>query len=454
LSTNQFSPHRHLLQAFEQSLQLLPATQSLLIAFSGGMDSHVLLTLTHELLRDRFHIRAAHINHGLNSQANSWELLCEKRCKELNIPCEIARVDARPLAGESTEALAREKRYAALKELLQPGEVLLTAHHLDDQAETILLQLFRGSGINGLASMPQIMPFGAGHLFRPLLEIGRSELLKYAKSKSLQWVDDDSNQDVQFDRNFLRHSILPLIQKRWRSANQTLARSARHCASAATLLREVAQTDLKQVQNYNGTIQIPLLLTLTVERQHNVLRQWLHDLHLPLPNEKHLRHLIQDVLHCREDATPLVAWEGVEIRRHRDALYAMSPLQAHDENTILPWNILNDLVLPNHLGRITCTQILGKGIHAAMFNPERDISVRFRHGGEVFHPQGRSGSHPLKKLFQEWDVAPWLRDRTPLLYVGDECVAVVGYAIAKKYLAGENELGWRVELIPVAGEVK
>jgi tRNA(Ile)-lysidine synthase len=302
-------------------------------------------------------------------------------------------------------------------------ECLLTAHHADDQAETLLLQLFRGSGTRGLAAMPEYKDFASSTLIRPLLEFSRQELYEYAKQNNLNWIEDESNENIGYDRNFIRHQVLPIIKKKWPGILKTLARVAKHCANASELLSVLAEQDYVKVYGSRpNTLSIEKLLQLNTARQSNVIRYWLHKLNLPAPTDIKMRHIMKDILHSRKDAASVVHWQGVEARKYRDDLYAFTPLKKHDASTILVWNTTEPLKLPADLGMLHPDILKNHGIDLVT---AKNITVRFRQGGERCKIKGRTGTHKLKKIFQEIGIPHWQRNRVPLIYQDNELIAFV-----------------------------
>lgn len=393
------------------------------VAYSGGVDSHVLLhALAHNNIRQH-DIRAIHIHHGLQAEADAWREHSIQQADFLNIPIEIRHVDAKPAKGQSPEAAAREARYAAFREIVQAGDVLLTAHNQNDQAETILLQLIRGAGVKGLSAMPSQANFNNGILFRPFLEISRATIESYAQRFQLTWIEDPSNQNTHFDRNYLRQTIFPLLASRWPSIEKTLSRSAEHCSSMNELLEELAQEDLERVvSNNNQAVNIERLLALSLARQKNVLRYWIENQQLPLPSTAHLEILLHDVVYAGEDKMPCVHWPGGEVRRFKGFLFSMLPLSDFDSSAEIYWDRKTALKLPADLGviKLDDQRIKGKPLSSI----EGTVIIRFRRGGEVLKIPGRDGTHELKKLFQEWCVLPWRRDRVPLIFSDEKLVAV------------------------------
>jgi tRNA(Ile)-lysidine synthase len=403
------APTDCLLRFFEQQ----PAT-GYLIGFSGGLDSHVLLHACAGLREQYPHLafRALHIDHGLQAVAAAWAEHCRAVCASLAIPFAVEYLQLQIPAGESVEAVARTARYAAFSEYLQAGEMLLTAHHQNDQAETVLLHLLRGGGVNGLAAMPEVRPLAHGFLGRPLLACSREELAVYAEQHRLNVIDDPSNQDSRFDRNFLRNEVMPLLQQRWSAASKTLARAARLQGESRQLLAGLLREKLPSVYGAKpDTLSVRKLLAQDTALQKALLREWLAQRGFRLPEEKKLLQVLRDVLQSRADATPCVQWEGCEIRRYRDDVYAMSPLSAHDPKQVLLWETREPLVIAS----------LGRTLVAAAGYPET-VTVRFRQGGESVYLPQRGGHHSLKHLLQEWGVPPWERERLPLVYAGERLI--------------------------------
>lgn len=436
--------------ALLKELKIHQDTRRYWVAYSGGLDSHCLL---HALagLRAELHealVEAVHVHHGLSPHADAWVEHCERVCKGLRIALHVFYVDARPTPGESPEAIARTARYQVLSTLVGEGERLLVAHHQDDQAETLLIQLLRGSGVAGMSAMPSIASFYKGTLQRPLLGFSRADLLGYAQQHKLHWIDDESNASTAYDRNYLRHQIMPLIKQRWPAANATLSRSAAHCAEAADLLNEQAEQDMASVVDMeSGAVQISSLLKLSASRQSNLIRAWIKHQGLPAPSHRHLARIHNELIPAAIDATPLVTWKGAELRRYRDQLFAMTPLPAHDTQLATPWYPLFSLELPSIQKKIVATLATGQGVLASLLNEK--LTIRFRRGGEHIRPAGRNSHHELKKLLQEAGVPPWQRDRIPLLYRGEDLVAVIGFWVSEGYQvrAGEHGLDIKVQKI-------
>lgn len=412
-------------QALAQALHGIPGGRWL-VAFSGGGDSYALLHALHALDGLGRELLAVHVDHGLQPQAETWARQCAVIADGLGVAFRLARVRV-ARDGQSLEAAAREARYAALAAQMAPGDVLLTAHHLDDQAETLLLQLLRGAGPAGLASMPRIAPFGPGWHARPLLEQPRSALRNYLAGQGLSGLEDPSNQSLAAARNYLRHRALPVLQARWPAVARTLARAARHQAETLELTTTLGRTDLESVAGDEpGTLSVAALHGLSRVRLHNALRVWLTDKGLPLPNAARLEQVRARVLNAAQDAQPLLRWPGGELRRYRDALYAMPPLPPHDPAQVFMWDLSAQSVeIPTLDRTVSCAELHTDAVE--LKRSTAPVTIRFRRGGERCRIRGKIHSRALKSLLQEAGVPPWLRDRIPLLYVGDRLREVVGY---------------------------
>lgn len=400
----------------ESILQAMPPRAQgarLIVAYSGGIDSTALLYLFAQAGVAQLH--AAHVHHGLQATADEWAARCADQAAALGVPFSALHVSVAADHPAGPEAAAREARYAALRGLMQPGDVLVTAHHLDDQAETVLLRLLRGSGVQGLAAMRGLETFEPGLLWRPLLQTSRAQLQEYAQAHELKWIDDPHNSDDRYARSWLRKQIMPLLQQRWPAAADSFARSAALAAEAADLLEEVAAADCAAANAGQG-LSITALQRLSPARRMQALRWWLARIDglSPVPY-KTLVRIEPELIDARVDAEPLLAWPGGELRRYRDRLYAMPPLSPLPPDVALAWNGCGTLDLPAGCGRLVTENSL----------PQSGLLVRFAGGGERFQPAGSRHSRTLKNLFQESGVPPWQRPRTPLL-LRDGLLAWVG----------------------------
>jgi tRNA(Ile)-lysidine synthase len=280
---------------------------SLCVAFSGGVDSTALLAALATGSPKSVHLRALHVDHGLRPASKLWARHCRALARRLRVPLKVLATKVERPRGESLEAAAREARYRLLAAALQPGEILLTAHHSDDQLETVLLQLFRGSGLPGIAAMPALAPFARGWLARPLLSRSRAELEAWVREQGLTWVDDDTNSDESLDRNFLRLRVLPLIRERWPGSATAVARSARHAAEAQALLDRLASADVDRA-SYGESLSVKSLRALPAERRRNALRYWITREGYLAPDTRRLQEIAGPLLDARPDANPFVEW--------------------------------------------------------------------------------------------------------------------------------------------------
>jgi tRNA(Ile)-lysidine synthase len=415
------------------------ASTSIQIAYSGGLDSHVLLHLASRLTDCLPPITALHVHHGLQPDAEHWVEHCGETCLTLGIPLEVLRVDARHAPGDSPEESARRARYGALAGRLRAGGLLLTAQHRDDQAETLLLQLLRGGGLAGMAAMPRCAELGAGHLLRPLLDFDREELRAYAEFHRLRWIEDPSNADPRYDRNFLRQQILPVLQQRWPGLTQVLSRTAAHCAEDLSTLREISQALLDSVRSDQaGGLCVSKLRGLRASDQTLVVRHWLRENQLRMPSDAVLQAILNEVLNAAPDRNPRVSWSEGEVRRYRDRMVMASPEANMDVRRVIAWDGKESLELPDGNGLLQAQPGLGHGVKVDFWKTAR-IEIRYRQGGERARLPGRQGERELKKLFQEAGVAPWLRHRIPLIFMDDRLACVPGLWVFDPYAAGAGE---------------
>ena len=395
------------------------------IAFSGGLDSTVLAHALAELkdLEEQFAdvpVVAVHIDHDLHPESATWRDQCAETAASFGIAFRSLRVNVQLESGKGPEASARDARYSALHSELGSGDWLLSAHHREDQAETLLLNLIRGSGPAGVAGIGSVRRFGPGWLVRPMLNVDRADIQQYAADADLSWVEDPSNTDRRFDRNFLRHEVLPRLKSRWPDIAARLQRSAGHAGEASQLLVELAEIDIENLGSTTARLPIDELSSLSAARQRNVIRYALRDLGLSTPTALQLDRIMNEVIPARVDAQPLVSWPGASVRRYRNGLY------------LLPENLADAV----ELAEVSGDELeLGAGLGVLKFEADADIglskqlfdrglTVMPRVGGERFLPHGQSHTRELKKLLQEEGIVPWMRDRLPLVYAGDQLVAV------------------------------
>ena len=397
---------------------------SFLVAYSGGGDSEVLLHAQADLgQRLGAPLAAAHVCHGLQHEAEAWIDHCRRSCERLGVDLSLVRVQVEPVSGESLEAVARSVRYSALAGAMEPGDLLVTAHHQDDQAETLLLQLLRGSGLSGLAAMPELAPFPPGRLGRPMLGFPRGALRAYAEAVGLDWVEDPSNRDLGRDRNFLRHRILPGLAERWPSYADTFSRSARHCAEAKALIDDVAHAEIGRRRGSTpGSLSIARLSELDGPRLRAVLRSWIAERGFLPPDVNHLDRVEREVLSARGDRNPLVAWRGCEIRRFRDLVFALPPLPPLPPTDGLGW-VGESVLLPCGLGTLRAVSGAVSGIDPGAW-AAGTLRVVFYRASRLCRPLGKDHRRTLKNLFQERGIPAWIRPYVPLILLDGELVAV------------------------------
>jgi tRNA(Ile)-lysidine synthase len=414
----------------------------LCVAFSGGLDSGALLAALAELRgRERLRLRALHVNHRLHPQALRWARAARARARGLHVDCRVITISIARARGESPEAAARAQRYRALAAQLAPGELLLTAHHQEDQLETLLLALLRGSGVRGLAAMSALTPWAGTWLLRPLLPISRRQLEQYSQLHGLSWSEDPSNADTRFDRNFLRQQVIPLLKQRWPAAAATVGRSAALLAEARSLLEQQARVSLRDARD-GMALRVSVLRRLSAGERHQALRQWLLERGLPLPDHARLREIAGPMLSARADARAQVRWRGGELRRCSDRLFAFNAdaaagaavqaIEAWDWR-LEPWLRLAG---GGSLGLVRDRH--GDVQLAAL--PAR-LGVRFRRGGERL--PGERGHMALKDLLQLQGLAPWERAAVPLIVDAERIIAVADLWLDRAYRAqpGPQQVG-------------
>ena len=423
-------------------LRLPPGTRFRL-AYSGGLDSHVLLHALAALrARHSCSVSAIYIDHGLQPSAPAWGEHCAHICAQMGVAFSCERIQVSGAADNGLEAAARRARYQALRALLAPGEMLLTAHHRNDQAETVLLQLLRGAGVAGLAAMPVRANFGAGELLRPLLAVTRAALHAYAIEHQLHWIEDPSNRDARLRRNFLRSEILPRLATQWPEADAMLARTARYAAETLELLDETAALDLcacqQAAEHSPHALSVDAVARLSEAHQRNLLRYWLRQQGLRVPGTRTLNLVLAHLRHAPRSQHACVRWPDAEIWRYRDLLVAVPVQAAPDPALDVIWNLRTPLDLPG-VGRLRAEPVRGRGLAATRLNGA--LSIRLRRGGETLLLPGRRHHHALKKLLQAGGVSPWLRARLPLLYADDTLVAVADRWVCAPYAARPGEDG-------------
>jgi len=442
--------------------------ERVIIGYSGGLDSHVLL---HEvvqvvteveqkgLARIR-HIIASHINHGFSKNADIWQRHCEAVCEELGVEL-IAESPVISEAG-NLEENARRARYESWERYVQPGDLLLLAHHLDDQLETALFYFLRGSSPFGIQAIPPERALGDSILLRPLINTPRSDILDYARQHNLSWVEDESNQDSGFDRNFLRNEILPKLKERWPQLPQTIAQTIERDGEGRRLIESIAEGDFELVVDLEGGLSIDRLREYSPLRQKNIIRHWISRLGLPLPTSNLLNKQLPQLLETPDSLTPGPGWREYAFVRYDGYLYLLKQLPDFDASKVFVSDTdtaqlpeistleLNGSRLTTELfhNDEACSQKYANGKYEGLrlrLPLSGKLSVKFRQGGEAIK---LNKTRTLKNVFQEQGVPPWLRDRVPLVFCEDELVAIAGLpgwliepTVAKDWRADSVESG-------------
>ncbi|GAC1634624.1 MAG: tRNA lysidine(34) synthetase TilS [Nevskia sp.] len=413
-------------------LPLLAPSARVFVAYSGGLDSTVLL---HALATLRVPgLIAVHVHHGLQPTADQWVEHCARCCAGLGVPLNLCRAQIAPDDPAGPEAAAREARYRLLREELRAGDLLVTAHHRDDQAETVLLRLLRGSGVHGMAAMRALGIFAPGRLWRPFLDHPRVLLQRYAEAHQLTWIDDPHNRDPRYARSWLREELLPTLRARWPQTDTSLARGARLAAETVELLDALAEQDAQATAAETG-LKVSALLALSHARRHNLLRHWLRSAGSEVPAAAMFDRSDDELLSAARDAAPLIHWAGCELRRYRDALLAMPPLEAlPDEPAAQLWREGATLALP-----------AGCGLLRASAAPPQPLLVRRALVGESFRRGSGGRQRSLKNLFQEAGLPPWLRTRVPLIELNGRPACIAGVAASEEWQRMREQTGWQLQ---------
>jgi len=406
------------------------------LALSGGVDSVVLFDILRRLQTVlNFQLSALYVNHQISPNAPAWGRFCAGLCASHDVPFAEKTVTLDRTSGESLEALAREARYRVFAQC--DTDFMVLAQHLDDQAETVLLQLLRGAGGKGLSGMPAVRGLGDLHILRPLLDVTRATIMAYADKHRLTWVEDESNRDVVYDRNFLRHDVLPVLERRFPACRQTLARASRHFAEAAGLLDELAAGDAQGAIQENR-LNIAALRLVSPARGKNLLRYFLDLQGVTMPSALRLGDILRQVIEARPDARIHILLGEFELRRYRDEAYVLPKRRHGMQELALPWHFEPTVELP--CGSLSFEPRRGEGISLERLK-QGALTVRNRRGGERLRPVCGRPSRSLKNLLQETAVPPWQRENLPLLFCGEELVFVPEVGIDCAYRAGPDEEG-------------
>ncbi|WP_017445709.1 tRNA lysidine(34) synthetase TilS [Gayadomonas joobiniege] len=404
------------------------------VGLSGGIDSVVLLHCLSVLNANKpeLKIRAIHVNHGLSDNAQQWQTFCQQFCKSLAIPLHCQQVQIKKTSRQSLEQLARDARYQAFKQIVSPADVLTTGQHLDDQAETFLLRLKRGSGPAGLAGMQAISCNQYGQtIWRPLLKIKRRRIIAYAKAHRLHWIEDESNQDLQFDRNFLRQQILPTIESRWPGFSECVARSADLCRMQNELAQDMAQMDAERCIK-GRQLDLNQLVQLAEHRQFNLLRYWLLQFQPLMPSFQQMQQLLA-MQTAKPDAQPELVVSGGQVRRYQDSLYFLSQRQLEFFARTKQQHAASEPFCLSD-GQTAQLDFSENSGHIKLMVPLADMIIKYQLPSSLScRPQGRKHSRTLKKLWQEYQIPVWQRSSIPYLFYQGQLVAALGHWICADY---------------------
>ncbi len=419
--------------------------KSMTVALSGGIDSVVLLNLLHQLQKTQnFTLKASHVHHGLSKNADKWVKFCEKLCAKLSVPLDIHHIKLPQKKSLGIEGEARQLRYEKL--LQSQTDLVVLAHHEDDQAETFLLQLIRGAGVKGLSSMAHFD--ATRRLWRPLLNASRIDIERYAKKHKLKWIEDESNQKIDFDRNFLRSKILPRLKRRFSHIVKVISRSSSHLAEAQYLLDDLAKIDLKNhLKSYNNKhkLKVKDLDKLSNARAKNILRFWLEINDQMMPSKDLLDEILRQVLTAKKDAElKIYLSKEFEIRRYQDEIYIIFKKQKNQKNYEIIWADESEIILPNGQ-KLNFKKVKGRGINLK-FLKDQKLRIRNRQGGEFFKPDSKRPTKKIKQLLQESDLPPWERENLLLFFVGSDLAFVPNFGVDVKFQTKAKEFGLEVIL--------
>lgn len=420
-----------------------------LVAYSGGLDSSVLLHACQQLLLAGYlgSLRAVHADHGIQKESQDWAQFCELTCRNFEIDLIVERFEL-AIIGDTSEAKARKERYRLFEKLLEPNEVLLTAHHNDDQVETLLFRLFRGAGINGLKGMPVSRKVGVGILRRPLLEITRKDLEAYANRFDLAWVDDPSNKEVDYSRNFIRNKIIPLISEKWPSINRTLSQFSKHAQEQTEILNEVAEQDLSLKQNNTSSIDCEALSKLSLARQKNALHFWARSNSQLSPASNEIDQLINQLDAAKKQSIK-VKLAGGWVQSYKSKLFFCNAEQTEAILEPIVWKDLTKTLRLDGGISITMTKKTNANLPESQMSksetsnyffavkppkPTDIVTIKAREGGEVVRPSYREKSTSLKNIYQELEIPPWQRLGLPLVYYNDQLVTAVGAFVSADFI--------------------
>jgi tRNA(Ile)-lysidine synthase len=411
------------------------STVKLCLAFSGGLDSCVLLSaLLNTQKKLNFELSVMHVHHGLSPNADAWADFCTETCQAAKVPIQVERVKVDQEIGLGVEAAARQARYQALLE--SEADFIVLAHHQDDQSETFLLQLLRGAGVKGLSAMAAFDK--KRRLLRPLLDVSRAEIEAYASDAKLKWVEDESNQDVHYDRNFIRHEVTPLLTQRFPSFQIALARSASHMAETSGLLDDLAGLDAETCIQ-ESRLNLLEIVKLSEARAKNLVRWWLASLGFSLPSKERLDEILKQLLHAKSDATIKLVIDADKANLRRYQGFAFIERVTELGTVAMIWQGEAELQLPDG-SKLLFERKQGEGLAIDRLGSHK-LRIANRKGGERFKPDLHRPTRTLKHLLQEANIPPWERNRLPLIYFDDALAVVPKIGVNCLMQANEKEVG-------------
>lgn len=436
------SKSNSLLDYLEESLLThVKPNDHLIIALSGGIDSVVLLdALVRYSEPMKFTLSAVHVNHGISENAADWSEFCSHLCRAKNIPISVTQLKVMRAPGQSLEAAARDARYQIFDHLT--ADCVVLAQHKDDQAETLFLQLLRGAGVKGLAAMPVIRKQAsenAPKILRPLLQVSRRQIEGYATQNQLSWIEDESNENTRFNRNFLRHEIFPQLEKRYPSYKTTFSRTSRHLAEASGLLDELAMLDTKDCSEAEKLL-VGRLSQLSVPRARNLLRFTFSQYGITLPSTAKLENILHQLSSSSSDTKIQIPLDNLEIRCYKGVINIIPKKVASHDKLLYTWQGEKQLALNGLNGSIYFEQTKDTGINLQKLT-QHPVTIRLRLGGEHFRPHNKRPRRSLKNMLQEAAIPPWERGTLPLLFSGDQLVWVSGIGIDCEFQVRPGELG-------------
>lgn len=431
-----------------QWLSELSAFKKLYIGYSGGVDSTVLLhsLATHPKLKAKTH--AVHINHQLQNEANDWQRHCESVCQKLAIPLQCFQVTIDKDNDQSLEERARDMRHLCFSSLIKSDEALVLGHHQQDQVETLLLRLLKGSSPEGLQCMKTVSRFQHYTILRPLLNTTKAELITYATHHGLYWVEDMSNQDLRFDRNYIRYQLLPNLRKRFPGLDNCLTRTTHLCQEQHKIVEDLIDEYYPLCLDAEKRLNIDTLQTYSKPTQIQIVRRWIKSHHIPYPNKKKLDTLFKTFFSAAIDKHPSLTWQQYKITRYKNHLIlSMASInQLSNMPCAIKWEDINtSLALPFDNMHLQLTPTKDKP--TLYISPNSRVEVRFRQGGEAIYLHRHT--RQLKKLFQQWSVPPWLRKEIPLIYIDGELAVVVDYCVSSNFdhIRHKSDIGYHLEKI-------